>query len=66
MLEKIYKMFPGYLDSDENGIQPFTIKQLKRPVIFVSYLYGIAMLIFLAECIVYKWKDWRDRKQVPI
>ena len=53
-------------DDDGSDIEPFTmtIKQLKRPALFILYLYCLAVVIFLAEYIVHKWKDWRDRKLV--
>lgn len=61
-LIELFKVFAGYMDSDESDIQPFTMNQLKRPIIFVLNFYGLATIIFLAECLVYKWNDWRDRK----
>lgn len=60
-LKKIDEMYTEFINNDKE-IQSFTMKQLNRPVRFVLYLYGIAMIIFLAECIVYYWKAWRDRK----
>lgn len=64
--ERVLEIYAGdYLWKfrDESEIQPFTMKQLKRPVLFVSYLYGIALIVFLAEYTYFKWRDWRDRKQ---
>lgn len=56
-------MYAGYYgDNDEKNIEPFTMKQLKRPFVFVLLLYGLAMILFVAEYVVHKWKDWHDRE----
>lgn len=56
------KIFAGYIDSDESDIEPFTMKQVERPVLFVLCLYGMALTVFLMEFVFYKWKSWRGRK----
>lgn len=56
------KIIANYIDIDDNDIEPFEMNQLKRPVIFVLTLYGMAMMVLLIEYVIYKWKDWRDRE----
>lgn len=59
---EFFEVYAGYVDTDEKDIDPFTMKHLKRPVLVVLYLYAIATIVFLAECIVHKWSGWRDRE----
>lgn len=60
--DEFFEAFSGYADSVESDIDPFTMKQLNRPVLFVSYLYAIATIVFFVEYVVYKWKNRRDRE----
>lgn len=67
MANKFFKMLAGKhitVDKEESDIQSFTIKQLNRPITFVLYLYGIAIIIFVSEYIMCKWENWRNRKLV--
>lgn len=51
---------------DDNDIKPFEMKQLKRSVLFVLSLYGMAMMVLLTEYVIFKWRDWRDRESFSI
>lgn len=61
-MKRFSEVFEGYIEIDDRDIEPFSMKQLKRPVFFVLSLYGMAMMVFLAEIVIYKWKLWRERK----
>lgn len=60
------KMIAANNDLDENDIEPFAMKQLYRPVVFVLSLYGMALMVLLAEYVIYEWTDWRDRESFPM
>lgn len=48
--------------NEDNDIEPFPMKQMMRPFLFVLCLDGMAIILFLAEIVIYKWKHWRDRE----
>lgn len=60
-------LLAAYIDiDDEHAIEPFTMKQLKRPVTFVLALFGMATAVLLLELAIAQWKNWRDRELVLI
>lgn len=46
----------AYLEQIDDDFKALTAEQLKRPMIVLSYLLGVAMIIFITECIISKWK----------
>lgn len=53
-------------DKYEVNLEPITIEQLRKPIIIVLCLNGIAGILFIAEIVVFKWLEWRKRKQLTI
>lgn len=47
---------------DEIDLESITIEQLRKPMIIVLYLNGMATIIFVAEFLVFKWLKWRNCK----
>lgn len=47
---------------DEHDIQPFVMKQLKRPVVFALAFFSLAIAVLIVECVIYKWTNWRNRE----
>lgn len=43
--------------SDDDDSQALTMSQLKRPMIFIFGLWGVAIIVFIAEIIIFKWKN---------
>lgn len=46
----------------EFELKPITIEQLRKPSIIVLCLNGLAVVIFVAEILVFKWLKSRNRK----
>lgn len=44
--------------SDEDDMLPLTFEQLIRPLFLVFSLWGISIVIFAIEIMVYKWRNW--------
>lgn len=47
---------------DGVDLQSITIEQLRKPVVIVLCLNGIATIVFVIEILVFKWLKWRNRK----
>lgn len=53
----------GKFDKDEVDLQSITIEQLRRPIMIILLLNGIASILFVAEILIFKWLKWRNREQ---
>lgn len=76
-LDKFFKSYTAfvqmmfrakYVEDDVDALQPLTLQQLKRPMLFIVSLYGVATIVFMLEksieiitIIWIKWKIWRNR-----
>lgn len=45
----------AYLEQIDDDFQALTVEQLKRPMILLFYLWGMATIIFIAEMTIFKW-----------
>lgn len=70
-LYQFYKYFSEYLlqlhhrtlsNENDDEIQVLTMDQLKRPMMVILGLWGLAMAIFIMEHIIRKWKEWRGTR----
>lgn len=52
----------GYKEKDDDLLLPITIEQIWPVIIIVLSLNGIATIIFVAEILYYKWRNWRNCK----
>lgn len=53
----------AYSIVDDDCTEALTMEQLKRPLILLFCLWGVALIVFIGESIVSKWKL---RNQKPI
>lgn len=54
-----------YLNRDvgeEDDVQVLTVEQLQRPMILIFFLWALAVIIFIAEVIWIKLKNWFNRR----
>lgn len=52
----------GYFNDEmheQDDLQALTLEQFNRPLIFFLWLWGIVVVIFIGEILVYKWMNWR-------
>lgn len=49
-------------EEDEENMQVLTVKQLQRPMILIFYLWGLAVITFVAEIILVKLRKWFSRR----
>lgn len=71
-LHKFYTSFSAYKQKlferespnseDDDDLQVLTIQQLKRPMIFISGFWALAIIIFITEHIISGWRKWRNRR----
>lgn len=54
-----------YLSEKDDDLQALTAEQLKRPMILMSCLFGVAIVIWMAEIIIFRWKNRRTHGQQP-
>lgn len=52
----------GTNENEINDLRPIIIEQLRKPIIIALGLNAIAVIIFVAEILVFKWLQWRDCK----
>lgn len=60
MLQK-YAQTAGAIKG-EMDLQSITIEQLRKLIVIVLCLNGIAALLFVVEILAYKWLRWRNCK----
>lgn len=51
-----------HLKQQDEDIQALTVEQLRRPMILVFFLWGVAIVIRIAEIIAIKWRHWRNHQ----
>lgn len=51
--------------NSEEDDQALTMEQLKRPMILIVCLWGMSIMIWIAEIIIYRWKNRRNHEQQP-
>ena len=44
-----------------SDLVPLTMKQFRRAMLFFLSLYGLTIIVFLAEILTHKWLNWRNR-----
>lgn len=49
---------------DEFDIESITINKLRKPIIIVLCLNGIATIAFVVEIFIFKWLEWRNCKHL--
>lgn len=49
--------------TDDDDIQALSMEQLKRPMIFISCLWGLAMVLFIGEFIIFKLRQWQENRR---
>lgn len=52
----------SYLDEADEEEQALTFEQLRRPMILVFSLWGIAATIFIAENMIFRWNHWLSHR----
>lgn len=45
-----------------DDLQPLTFEQMRIPIMFLLYMMGISVVVFIGEISYFKWKDRRLRK----
>ena len=50
------------VDKDEIDLEPITFEQMKKPMLIFLSLNAIALFIFFAEILIFRWLKWRNRK----
>lgn len=56
--QKLAERVKSAQDEDDN-FRALTMDQLKRPMLFIFGLWSLAVVIFIMEHIISKWKHWR-------
>lgn len=59
-IDRAYVVF-----NSEEDDQALTMEQLKRPMILIVCLWGMSIMIWIAEIIIYRWKNRRNHEQQP-
>lgn len=50
----------------DDDLQSITMEQMKKPIIILLCLSAIAIIIFVAEILTFKWLKWRNCKHPNI
>lgn len=60
------KLFERMLTSPEedDDLQVLTFQQLGRPMVFIFGLWALAIIIFITEHIISKWRKWCNRRNL--
>lgn len=49
-------------DKDEIHLESITIEQLRKPIVIVLCLNGLATIMMVVEILIFNWLKWRNRK----
>lgn len=59
-IRRLYRVMGN--EQDQNDLLSITMQQLHKPIVVVSCLNGIAAIAFVAEILIIKWIEWRNRE----
>lgn len=51
-----------YSNGDEDELKALTMEQLRKPMILIICLWGVATTIFLIEMILFKWNNFKRKR----